>query len=131
MSLQDDALRRLQDSSGSAHLAANFLRKRGISSPSLKLPWLFESLYNLKLDFRDDPFLARTMELSLLIDLRDMKYKGRIPVPKGVTLVGVIDETKFLEEDEIYVNMEDEEGNPMVYEGRVLITRSPVHHPGA
>jgi len=126
MSLQNDALQYLQDSSKNALLAANFFRRRGISSPSLKLPWMFECLHNLGVDFRDDPFLVRTVELSLLIDLRDIKYKGRIPVPEGVTLVGVMDETKSLEEGEIYINMDNSED----FEGRVMITRSPVHHPG-
>jgi hypothetical protein len=126
MSLQNDAVQRLQDSSKNTLLAANFLRCRGISSPALKLPWIFECLHNLGMDFRDDPFLVYTVELSLLIDLRDIKYKGRIPVPDGVTLVGVMDETKFLEEGEIYINMDSSEG----FEGRVMITRSPVHHPG-
>lgn len=126
MSLQNDALQRLQDSSKNALLAANFLRCRGITPPSLKLPWIFESLHNIGMDFRDDPFLVHTVELSLLIDLRDIKYKGRIPVPDGVTLVGVMDETKFLEEGEIYINRDSSED----FEGRVMITRSPVHHPG-
>ncbi|KAF8245194.1 RdRP-domain-containing protein [Wilcoxina mikolae CBS 423.85] len=130
LQLQNDAVNRLRDSSKSAALAANFLRRRGVSSSCLRLPWLFEGLKNVGMDFWDDQFLERTLELSLLMDLRDIKYRGRIPVKYGVTLIGILDETKYLEEGEIYVNTEDEDGRPEKIEGRVLITRSPVHHPG-
>ncbi|KAF8542541.1 RNA dependent RNA polymerase-domain-containing protein [Trichophaea hybrida] len=130
LQLQNDAVERLRDSSKSAALAANFLRRRGVSSSCLRLPWLFEGLKNVGMDFWDDQFLERALELSLLMDLRDIKYRGRIPVKYGVTLIGVLDETKYLEEGEIYVNTEDEDGKPERIEGRVLITRSPVHHPG-
>lgn len=130
MRLQEDAVNRLRDSSKSAALAANFLRRRGVSSSCLRLPWLFEGLKNVGMDFWDDNFLERALELSLLMDLRDIKYRGRIPVKNGLTLVGVLDETKYLEEGEIFVNAEYEKGVPERIEGRVLITRSPVHHPG-
>lgn len=128
--LQQRAVERLRDSTKTAALAANFLKRRGVSSPCLRLPWLFEGLKNIGMDFWDDSFLARALELSLLTDLRDIKYRGRIPVNMGVTLLGVLDETKLLEEGEVFVNTEDDDGNPEPIEGRVLVTRSPVHHPG-
>jgi hypothetical protein len=131
MDLQNDAVQRLHDASMNAYHAASHLRRRGVGSQSLKLPWLFESLKNLGLNFWDDPFLERTLELALLMDLRDMKYHGRIPVPKGVTLMGVLDETKYLEEGQIFISTEDEDGEPQEILGRVMITRSPVVHPGS
>ena len=128
--LQRNAVERLRDSSKTAAMAANFMKRRGVSSQCLRLPWLFEALKNIGMDFWDDSFLERALELSLLMDLRDIKYRGRIPVSQGVTLLGVLDETKFLEEGEVFVNTEDGDGNPEPIEGRVLVTRSPVHHPG-
>jgi hypothetical protein len=130
LSLQRQAVNRLRDCSKDSLLAAHFLRRRGISSPSLKLPWIFESLKSLRMDFWDSPFLKQAMELSLVGDLRDIKYRGRIPIKKGLTLVGVLDETKYLEEGEIFISTEKRNGRVKVIKGRVLITRSPVHHPG-
>ncbi|KAA8913017.1 RNA dependent RNA polymerase-domain-containing protein [Sphaerosporella brunnea] len=129
MGLQNQAVERLRDAARSPYHAADHLRRRGVSSQSLKLPWLFDTLCNLGLDFWDDPFLERTLELALLIDLRDMKYRGRIPVPQGLTLVGVLDETKCLREGEIFISTE-QDNEPEEILGDVLITRSPVHHPG-
>lgn len=55
------------------------------------------------LDYHEDPFLYRVVELTAVMKLRDIKYRGRIPVPDGVTLYGVTDETGSLREGEIYV----------------------------
>lgn len=101
-----------------------------MSAPCLRLPWLFVALRNLGMDFFDDPFLEHMLELSLLMNLRDIKYRGRIPIKKGLTLIGVLDETKFLGEGEVFVHFQNDAGKSMTIEGRVLITRSPVHHPG-
>ena len=92
---------------------------------------MFVALRNIGMDFRDDPFLEQMLELSLLMNLRDIKYRGRIPVENGLTLMGVLDETKYLKEGEIFVAFDDDNGNSkFINNSRVLITRSPVHHPG-
>lgn len=41
--------------------------------------------------------------MTVITKLRDIKYRGRIPVPEGVTLYGVTDDTGYLREGEIYV----------------------------
>ena len=41
--------------------------------------------------------------MTVVAKLRDIKYRGRIPVADGVTLYGVTDETGYLKEGEIYV----------------------------
>lgn len=130
MDLQQDAVKELRDSTKSAAFAANFLKRQRIASGSIRLPWMIEALHNLGLEFRDDDFLERAFELSLLTALRDLKHRARIPVPKGVTLVGIVDETGILEEGEIYCPYKFSNGDEGVVEGYVLITRSPVHHPG-
>lgn len=129
-SLQQDAIERIRESTKSAGFAANFLKRQRITSGSNKLPWMIEALYNLGLNFRDDRFLERAFELALLTALRDLKHRARIPVPEGVTLIGIVDETGVLEEGEIYCPYKWDDGKEGLVTGHVLITRSPVHHPG-
>ncbi|KAI5844566.1 RNA dependent RNA polymerase-domain-containing protein [Morchella snyderi] len=130
MDLQRDAINELRDSTRSAHLAANFLKRHRVAPASIKLPWMIESLHNIKLNFREDQFLERAFELALLTALRDLKHRARIPVPNGVTLIGIVDETGFLKEGEIYCPYRFDDNEEGLVEGHVLVTRSPVHHPG-
>jgi hypothetical protein len=130
MDLQRDAINELRESTKSAHLAANFLKRRGVAPASVKLPWMIESLHNIGLNFRKDEFLERALELALLTALRDLKHRARIPVPNGVTLIGIVDETGFLKEGEIYCPYRFDNNEEGVVKGNVLITRSPVYHPG-
>lgn len=74
--------------------------------------------------------MQKAFELALLMALHDIKYRTRILVENGVTLIGVVDETGFLKEGEIYAHTETPEGDDIIIEGNVMITRSPVHHPG-
>lgn len=130
MQLQEDAINRLRESSKNPLLAANFIKRRAVGSNALRLPWVIEGMKALQMDFWDDPFLESALELALLTSLRDIKYKGRIPVPKGITLIGVLDETKYLGEGEIFISTVNDKGDVERIEGQVLITRSPIHHPG-
>lgn len=104
--------------------------RQNVSSPILKLPWVIDVLQNLDINFWDDPFLRQGLELALVAALRDYKYKARIPVDKGVTLMGVLDETGVLREGEVYISFEKDDGQIATLKGRVLVTRSPQYHPG-
>lgn len=128
--LQQDAVNELRDSTKSAAFAANFLKRQRIASGPLRFPWMIEVLYNIGLNFRDDTFLERVLELTLLTALRDLKHKARIPVPQAVNLMGIVDETGILEEGEIYCPYQWNDGERGLVTGNVLITRSPIHHPG-
>lgn len=130
ISLQQDAVRILRESTQSPLFAASFLKRQRIASGPNRFPWMIEALYNLELNFRDDTFLERAFELALLTALRDLKHKARIPVPGGVTLIGIVDETGVLEEGEVYCPYKWDDGVEGLVTGHVLITRSPVHHPG-
>lgn len=55
------------------------------------------------LDNHQDTFLYRVVEMTVITKLRDIKYRGRIAVSDGVTLYGIMDETGYLREGEIYV----------------------------
>lgn len=50
-----------------------------------------------------DPFLKAILECKRVYTLKSLKYKARILMPNSFLLLGVIDETGILEEDEIYV----------------------------
>lgn len=130
MKLQQDEVNSLRESTKSILLAASFLKRQRVGSGSNRFPWMVETLGNLGLNFRDDRFLERAFELTLLTALRDLKHRARIPVPDGVTLIGIVDETGVLEEGEVYCPYEWENGVVGLVTGHVLITRSPVHHPG-
>ena len=131
MTLQKDAIEELRQSTTSVAYAANFLRRQRITSRAIRLPWVIESLKNLGFNFRDDHFLEQAFELSLITSLRSLKHKARIPVKKGMTLIGVMDETGYLQEGQIYVTVQSQGQSAFEsIDGTVLITRSPVHHPG-
>lgn len=130
MDLQQDAVKTLRESTQSAAFAANFLKRQRIGSGPNRFPWMIEVLHTFGLNFRDDRFLEKAFELALLTALRDLKHRARIPVPGGVTLIGIVDETGVLEEGEIYCPYKWDDGIEGLVTGHVLITRSPVHHPG-
>ncbi|OQO08186.1 hypothetical protein B0A48_06980 [Cryoendolithus antarcticus] len=81
------------------------------------------------------------------IDYRTDDFLGRIPVPKDFTLYGIMDETGYLQEGQIFVISETQAPRPsasattlmlpsasggkrvLVKDG-IIITRSPAMHPG-
>ncbi|KAL5396190.1 hypothetical protein PMIN03_012983 [Paraphaeosphaeria minitans] len=78
--------------------------------------------------------MRSVVETAVLRELRLMKYKARIPIEQGVTLFGIMDETGYLEEGEIFVAFDEA---PFIGcqsldldNRRMLVTRSPALHPG-
>jgi hypothetical protein len=68
--------------------------------------------------------------MTVLIELRALKYKARIPVKEGYTLHGIMDETGVNEEGQIFCIVETD-GRPEVITGKdLIITRAPALHPG-
>lgn len=99
----------------------------------------FHRLSKLKLEL-DQPGV-RTKGLDKLLNGAlyhikvGLKHKARIPVPDSYTLVGVCDEDNYLRPREIYACVQrfdhiTGETHRHHLEGRVLVTRSPVIHPG-
>lgn len=114
--------------------AAYFLEESFIATSS-KTPMFIRLLSDIGLSFLKDQFLTDVVEIAAMTKLRDMKYRGRIPVKKGVVLYGIMDETGILEEGQVYVatrkkidnyHMEDF----VLVQDRVAITRAPALHPG-
>ena len=86
-SLQAAAVEKLRNATSSASQAADFLNSNNVGV-AVKLPWLLRRLEALGLNFNNDDFLKNAMEIVVLNKLRDLKYKARIPVQKGVKLYG-------------------------------------------
>ncbi|KAL9076034.1 MAG: hypothetical protein Q9157_003813 [Trypethelium eluteriae] len=112
--------------------AERFLEENHIGRSS-QIPSLIRMLNEIDLVYQADEFLTRFVEMAIIYQLREMKYRGRIRLDKtqGVTLYGIMDETGYLNEGEIYVPIERKgEGRSVLTDGKVAITRSPAMHPG-
>ncbi|KAK0651077.1 RNA dependent RNA polymerase-domain-containing protein [Cercophora newfieldiana] len=131
LDLQAKELDRLRLVTREVSNTAAFLDHQGIGD-AVKLGGFLRHLGRLGLDYKEDHFLRSAVEAIVLQELRLLKYKARIPVPMGITLFGVMDETGFLKEGEVYVTytaVRDRHAKPPG-EGWVLVTRSPALHPG-
>ncbi|RFU28903.1 hypothetical protein B7463_g7411, partial [Scytalidium lignicola] len=127
--LQQREVKRLRSITESPYNTISYLRSKAIGE-RMDLPWLISTLYSMKIDFRQDVFLRDIVEMAVLMDLRLLKYKARIPVEKGYHLHGIMDETGILEEGEIFCIV-TKDGVPTVLEqNRVVVSRAPALHPG-
>jgi hypothetical protein len=129
LELQARAVEKLRRTTLSPINAASFL-ERSIVGKAARLPWLIEKLNDLGLSFQEDYFLRSAVELAVLFQLRELKHRSRILVEEGYTLYGIMDETNFLEEGEIYCVIETEKDGRSVIVGDVTVTRAPALHPG-
>jgi hypothetical protein len=128
--LQQDEICRLQSAMKSTRAAVSLLEGSHIPK-SAEIPWLVNILQGLGLDYLEDKFLDQVMRLVILTRLRDLKYRGRIPVPKAVTLYGIMDETGYLMPNEIFCCFLSPEGfREVLVRKNVMVTRSPALHPG-
>lgn len=105
------------------------------STTSARLPRLFELMQTIGLSFEADRFLCEIVKIAVMSEIRDMKYRARIPVKDGFQLYGTMDETNTLREGEVYIVTEEEtesgrrERRALVRD-RVVIARTPALHPG-
>ncbi|KAL4862886.1 hypothetical protein BDV12DRAFT_178207 [Aspergillus spectabilis] len=110
---------------------ASFLKNQN-AGECIRLYRIFLLFDRLKLNYKEVPFLRSIVEAIVLRELRLLKHKARIPVEKGITLYGVMDETGFLEEREVYVTYSTMDGRfaPPPGNCRLLVTRSPALYDG-
>lgn len=126
---QTKEVERLRLTTSNSHLASKFLKRHAIGS-RIHFPWFIEKLAVLNIPFTSDTFLRDVVEVAVLIELRALKYKARIPIEDGFTLQGIMDETGYLQEGEIFCIVE-KQGKPVILTGRnLIVTRSPALHPG-
>ena len=130
---QNYELRRLQLVTAHNSNTVRFLKKQEICD-HVGFPQFLRNLDSIGIDYKQDHFLCSVVEAAVLRELRLLKHKARIPVDHGVTLFGIMDETGYLEEGEVYIHFDGAffiSGN---WEGvdnrKMIITRSPALHPG-
>lgn len=128
--LQDAVIQDTKEATKSLQDAATLCEGYGLGS-AFKLTSVFLDLVKLGIKDLDDAFSRQVLNFGIYHILRDLKYRARIPVPGGYSLVGVADVHGYLEEGEIFAcvaRSDDEE--PTYLEGLTMITRSPTIHPG-
>jgi hypothetical protein len=118
-----------------AHIAntVSFLDRNDVAA-QVGFPRFLRRLDSIGIDYKRDRFMSSVVEATILRELRVLKHKARIPVERGVTLFGIMDETGYLEEGEVFVTFEKA---PFITDRamdldnrRMIITRSPALHPG-
>ncbi|KAL8778940.1 MAG: hypothetical protein Q9213_007175 [Squamulea squamosa] len=127
--LQLRAIDELRGRVSSITNAAAFLEKNNVGK-STHTNCLLRKMQSLGLALSDDLFFRDLLDAVVLIQLQDLKYKTRIPVKEGVTLYGIMDETGYLEEGEVYCCRVDMKGHIKRAPGTVVMSRSPARHPG-
>lgn len=128
--LQEQAIHKLRLSARSTKSAIDFMGAR-LSDTSNGLPTLLKCLQNIGIDVTEDSFLREVLGALLQVQLRDIKYRSRIPVPNALTVYGISDETAWLKEGEVFVTFASEDFKRHLHlNGQVAITRSPALHPG-
>lgn len=126
--LQQEAIQKLRVGASSSQNAVAFL-EGSLANGATQLPWLLKRLGDLEIDATDDAFILDILSAIIQIELKELKYRARIPVEKAVTLYGIIDESKMLGEGQIYCTY-SEKSIKTVVSGPVAVTRSPALHPG-
>ncbi|KAB8216270.1 RNA dependent RNA polymerase-domain-containing protein [Aspergillus novoparasiticus] len=131
LKMQNEELTRLQSITVSTDKTARFLKDKSVAE-CIGLYRLYRQCYWTRLNYKKDGFLRAIVEAVVLRELRLLKHKARIPVKKGMTLYGIIDETGFLQEGEVYVTFDRMEGRYAAPPGpgHILVTRSPALHCG-
>ncbi|KAH9025081.1 RdRP-domain-containing protein [Lactarius hengduanensis] len=131
MKLQDAAVQDVNEATTSLESAANTLDQYGLAT-SYRLSSTLLHLAKLGLSPLDlDDFYDQMITVAIHHILRDLKHHARIPVHDGYTLVGVADVHRYLQEGEVFACVSVPETNLIRYlEGPVLVSRSPVIHPG-
>jgi RNA dependent RNA polymerase len=124
MNLQNKAVEKLRQATNNPMKAADFLESNKVATHA-RVSELLRKLCQIDLNPLGDPFLRGVVELTTIMQLRELKYRARIPVEHGVTLFGIMDETDTLEEGQIYCCTDK-----FVVTKKVMITRAPALHPG-
>lgn len=131
MTLQDEAVEKLRMMTTNTFNASLLLNDTQ-TSKAARLSSFLEMLADIGLEYHDDSFLRGVVEMAVITKLREIKYRGRIPVKNGVTLYGIMDETGYLKEGQIYAVTQSlpDEPRKVITKDKVIITRSPALHPG-
>jgi len=132
--VQDEAVNALKMITEHPLNAASFL-EYSHSGVYAKVPRLFELMHQVGLSFHADRFLTDIVEVAAMTSLRSLKYRARIPIERGHLLYGIMDETDFLQEGQVYIATQDYDKSGKLQRrilvgDRIVITRAPALHPG-
>jgi hypothetical protein len=133
MEQQSQELYRLQLVTAHISNTVGFLTRQCVAH-GVGFPRLIRRLDLAGIDYRKDQFLSAVVEAAVLRELRLLKHKARIPIAQGVTLFGIMDETGYLHEGQIYIAFDDAhfiaDRYMFLNNRRMIVTRSPALHPG-
>ncbi|KIK69614.1 hypothetical protein GYMLUDRAFT_212277 [Collybiopsis luxurians FD-317 M1] len=129
--LQDRAIQQTLEATENLDAAARLLETFGLGN-SFRLVPILLGLCRLGVDnlIQSETFHRSMLEYAIHHILRELKHHTRIPVEGAWNLVGVADVHGYLRNKEIFACVKPPNGPIQYLEGDVLITRSPVIHPG-
>eukprot|EP01133_Synstelium_polycarpum_P008058 gene8058-9468_t len=78
----------------------------------------------------EDPLIAGSMQLAYQKKLNQIKDRAFIPLEKARVLLGVLDETSSLQQDQVFVRISNEDGTITTITGPVIVCKNPCLHPG-
>ena len=121
-------------------LASYFRANKDVYNEVLSKCFYFKSVVDYYLFKRNqrylpnEPFIQKILLNCLSIKIRDLKSKGKIMDNQSASLMGVIDETKTLKHNEVYVRIikpyAKKEEQDFTLQGDVYVTKNPCLHPG-
>jgi len=118
--------------SSKALINDNFLYYEVKNKLSYFIP-TFEYFFKKGVNLSNEPLFSQLIHIFAYSRLIDIKYNGRLSDKKSICLMGVIDETNTLEEDQVYIHLiysTEISKIDKILNKKVTIYRSPSLHPG-
>lgn len=132
INIQDSAVAEVREAVDDVGSALRLYRNNGFGHAA-EIGELLQTLNRtLGLDgITDVEFLKKCNLTCLTSALRSIKYKARCKVDQAWTLMGIMDETGWLEEGQIFVQLkEGRDASPRFLKGWAMVGRSPYLAPG-
>ena len=121
-------------------LCSYFRANKDVYNEVLSKCFYFKSLVDYYLykkpprGLTNEPFIQKILLNCLSLKIRDLKSKGKILDKQSASLIGVIDETRTLKHNEVFVRIikpfSRKEEQDFTLEGEVYVTKNPCLHPG-
>jgi RNA-dependent RNA polymerase len=127
MDLQNQQLEQLDKVLHDRRMAKDMVKRFYKGDTSSILLDMIESGFPLS-----EPFIINSLRTLRSRAVLELKTKSRVSLDKGAALMGIMDEYKVLEYGEVFfqVTGPNEDAEPQVVTGYVLITKNPCFHPG-
>ena len=126
--LQEEMIQNLNAMLYDADHALNFLPSLAGPDGSLVSTLMSMLLAGMKPDI--DPFLFSCLHTIRAHHMMTLRKKARIFVRDGAVLMGCLDETRLVPENSVFVQVKHTNGSYKPIEGKVMVTKHPVMHPG-